>query len=405
MMTGKLITRVDSVFTLIRASICIGSLVACAAAGAAPYRPADDAQVLERLPPSAAAPKTRELATLRRQLAQQPRDAELAARVADGYFAIAVADSDPRYIGYAESAIGPWWNEARLPVALRVSRAKVLQFHHQFDRALADLGAAVREEPGHAEAWAWVAAIQMVRADYAAARSACQALAPHTTAINAVACLASVDAATGNATAAAAAIAEALRGQEASPDERLWALTRLGEIHSRLGRPSEAEGAFREALALGIEDAYLLFACADLLLEQGRGGEVMALLKDRVRSDPALLRLAIAAKATGDKASLERWRAMLAARFDAAHARGDTTHRKEEARFALAVLGDPARALPLARANFEAQSEPADAQLLLEAALAARESGAAAPALRWMRESGIESRHLERLRRELEALK
>ena len=64
-------------------------------------------------------------------------------------------------------------------------------------------------------------------------------------------------------------------------------------------------------------------------------------------------------------------RAELAARFDATRRRGDTVHRREEARYALEVEDDPARALALARANFAVQKEPADVRLLADAARAA----------------------------------
>ena len=69
------------------------------------------------------------------------------------------------------------------------------------------------------------------------------------------------------------------------------------------------------------------------------------------------------------------------------------------------MLGDAARALALAQANFEEQREPADARLLLEAALAARRADAAAPALAWLRASGIESPRLRALAASLEALR
>ena len=53
-------------------------------------------------------------------------------------------------------------------MAVRVQRAVLLQYSHQFDPALADLDAAVRAEPDNAQAWAWLAAIHLVRADYGA---------------------------------------------------------------------------------------------------------------------------------------------------------------------------------------------------------------------------------------------
>lgn len=63
--------------------------------------------------------------------------------------------------------------------------------------------------------------------------------------------------------------------------------------------------------------------------------------------------------------------AALKARFDAAQLRGDTVHRREEARFALQLLDRPDQALKLALENWAVQKEPADARILLEAARAA----------------------------------
>jgi hypothetical protein len=176
----------------------------------------------------------------------------------------------------------------------------------------------------------------------------------------------------------------------APPPERLWALTRLAEIEERRGDHAAAEAAFRQALDLGLTDGYLLAAYSDFLLDRGRPREVLALLKDKTRSDLLLLRLALASKALDDPA-LKAWEGDLAARFDAARLRGDTVHQKEEARFALGVQGQAARALALAQENFAVQREPADARTLLEAALAAGQPAAAAPALKWMADSGVES--------------
>jgi hypothetical protein len=69
------------------------------------------------------------------------------------------------------------------------------------------------------------------------------------------------------------------------------------------------------------------------------------------------------------------------------------------------VLGDATRALPLAVANFQEQREPADARLLLEAALAARAPNAASAALVWLRESRIESPLMQSLAQKIGALR
>jgi len=388
------VTRLPTFLVLVL--LCLAGSIA-----AAPRLPASDAEVVERLPARALDPRQHEIAELRRALAARPDNLDLALRLAHRYYAEVAAEGDPRYIGYAQAALAPWWNLADPPVAARVMRAILLQFNHRFEPALVDLGAVVQADPANGEAWAWLAAIAMVRADYPQARRACEAFAPQTTASIAAACRAHVDAATGHAAAAAASLRVALReDRDADPGERLWALTRLAEIEERRGQPAAAEGAYRDALAIGIVDGYLLAAYSDFLLDQGRAAEVLTLLQGRERSDLLLLRLALAARSTGDMRRAG-WQRDLAARFDAARLRGDTVHQKEESRFALQLLGDAPRALALARENYAVQREPADARVLLEAAVATRDPAAAAPVLAWMRASAIESVALQRLAAQL----
>lgn len=372
-------------------------LLADGAVLAAPFVPSSDQQVVERLPTKANDPAARELNALRAAWRREPGNVTLAVDLARRWFEQAGVDGDPRYVGYAQAALQPWWGQTDPPVAARVMRAVILQYGHRFDEAVADLDAATQAQPDHAEAWAWLAAIHMVRADYARARAACAQLEPLVDDLIAAACMAYVDSLTGRAAAAAQALRDALRDdREAEPAQRLWALTRLAEIEERRGAITQAEAAYREALGLGRRDVYLLAAYADFLLDLGRPQEVLALLKDGERADLLLLRLAIAAKAARDVRA-DGWARELRARFEATTARGDTTHRKEEARFALEVLGQPERALALARDNYAVQREAADARVLLEAAWAARQRDAAEPALQWMRSSGVESTRLQAL--------
>ena len=370
--------------------------VACAAA-AAPRVPASDAEVVERVPSRAIDARVRDLEKLRAAWRANPRDTTLAVPLARRYFEQAGAEGDPRYVGYAQAALAAWWNEAAPPVEVRVQRAVLRQYGHGFDEALADLDAVVAEAPDNAEAWSWLAAIHMVRADYAAAARACDKLAPLTTALIATGCRAAVDGLTGHAGAATTALTLALKAaKDAAPDERLWVLTRLAEVAERRGSIAVAERAYKDALALGVADVYLQAAYADFLLDNGRAPEVLTLLKDGTRADVLLLRLAIAARAANDPRAAD-WGRDLAARFAAARARGDKTHEKEEARFVLAIQGDAKRALALAQSNYAVQREAADARILLEAALAANEPEAALPVRRWLESHRVEAVHLQAL--------
>jgi Tfp pilus assembly protein PilF len=343
--------------------------------------------------------------SLREAWRRQPEDVATAVRLAQRYFDEVAAEGDPRYVGYAQAALQPWWALADPPLPVRVMRALLLQFDHRFVPALADLDAVLRQDPDNGPAWSWRTAILMVQGDYGQARQGCEHMAAMTTVLIATACRAQVEAATGHAAAAAAALHAALgAAADASPAERLWSLTRLAEIEERRGEFAAAEAAFREALTLAVPDVYLLAAYADFLLDRGRAADVLALLKGRERADVLLLRLAQAARLARSPEA-ERWRGELAARFDAARRRGDTTHRKEESRFVLALQGDSARALALARENYAVQKEPIDARILMEAALAAHDAQAARPALDWLAASGFESVALQPLAAQLRVLK
>ena len=373
------------------------------AADAAPFRPQSDGQVLATVPARASDPVAREMAELRAAWRAAPQDVERATALARRYFEQVAADGDPRYIGYAQSVLQPWWDLPQPPAAVRVLRALLLQFDHKFEPALADLAAALKEQPDDGVAWSWQTAILMVRADYDAARRSCEGLALRAPPLVAVGCRAQVDAVTGRATQAAAALRAALQTGRHSREERLWALSRLAETEERLGQFVAAEKAFNEAIKLGVPDVYIQAAFADYLLDRGRAAEVLPLLAEGRRADVLLMRLALAAHAarTAEAPALT---AELAARFDAARQRGDTTHRKEESRFVLALQGDVPRALALAQQNWREQREPADARILLEAALAARNLAAAQPVLDWMKTWGVQSVALQALAAQLRAL-
>jgi len=356
-------------------------------APAAPYTPKDDNAVLERLPMRRSDPVAAEL--------RQLRGAALARR----YFELAMAQGDPRYVGYAEAALR---NAERDPAAeVLFVRGLLKQYRHDFNGALADLAGALKDAPEHIGARAWRAAIFMVRAEYAAAREECRALEPLASDLLATGCRAAVDGATGKARAAYDGLKAELDARpDAAPEIRLWTLTRLAEFAGRLGEPELAERHYREALALGIRDDFLLAAYADFLLEQARPKEVGTLLTKWGQSDNLLLRVALAAKAQNLPEAQKHAQA-LGERFAAAGLRGERLHLAEEARYWLDLRGDPKAALAAASENWKSQREPRDAVVLLEAALAARERTAAAPALRWLEESGFEDARLRRLAAQL----
>ncbi|MCI0599568.1 MAG: hypothetical protein L0Y50_01205 [Beijerinckiaceae bacterium] len=387
-------------FTALPRRALFSALLSAAAplpAQAAPFVPESESQVLERLPLSPSDPVMRELGALRGLLLREPGSLPVAVRLARGYLELGRVTGDPRYAGYAQAALDPWWGLQQPPEEILVLRATLRQRVHQFDAALADLAAVLAVNPRNAQARLTRATVLQVQGDYAAASEECLALRTLTKELVWTACLASVNGVTGKLRESYGELRAVLNRQSyVEPEIRSWVLTSLAEMAARAGMTEDAQGHFKQALALGAPDNYLLGAYADFLLDQGEPQEVIALLRDKIRADPLLLRYAIALKAQGSK-ELSVQLEQLRDRFEASRLRGDRVHVREEARFTLHLLNDPKAALTLARENWQVQKEPADVRILLESALAAPDGAAIEAARGWLKETGLEDVQLGRI--------
>jgi tetratricopeptide (TPR) repeat protein len=311
-----------------------------------------------------------------------------------------MARGDPRYVGYAEAVLQPFYTAPTADLAL--VRGQLRQYRHDFDAALTDFSTALTLNPDLALAHAWRAAIYLVRMDDSAARRECAALQALKRRTLWGGCLGLAQAYSGQMASAYDTLQQALSGTS-DADNRLWLLTRLAEVAAWRGHSALAEQHYRAALALGRDDVYLLAAWADFLLDQGRPTEVVKWLADWVASDSLLLRLT-EAEVTLKLPLAQRHLQTMGDRYAAARTRGDTTHRAEEARYQLRLRADAGQALRLASANYQIQREPRDARVLLEAALAARDSQAAQGVRDWLRRSGFEDARLRQLGRATEQL-
>ena len=366
---------------------------------AVPRTPTQDSEVIERLPFRAGDTTARELADLRAAVAKAPADPDPAVALALRYFDLAAERGDPRFVGYAEALVGRFATQMNAP--LLVVRGMVRQYRHDFDDALADFAAALALDADLASAHAWRGAISLVQANYAAAAKECDALQRLQRTVLQAGCAGLTQAYTGNLDAAFKTLKQALATTK-DKDYSLWLHTRLGEVAAWQGQAAVAEQHYRQALALGIDDGYLLAAWSDFLLDQGRAEQVIALLGKWEPVDGLLLRLALAEtmlKLPAAKAHTQT----LDDRFAAARLRGDTTHQAEEARFHLVLRKDAKEALRLAAENFQVQKEPRDARIVLEAALAASDPAGAKEATAWLKSSGFEGTILRGLAQQLQA--
>lgn len=382
--------------------VCALAVVAVGAARARPgaqeARPASvipDGEVVARVPARGRDPAAAERARLRRALDANPRDLDTAIRLARMLISAARSAGDPRFLGRAEAALGPWWNDQTPPAEALLLRATIRQSRHEFEPALADLDRLVAVAPDNPQAWLTRAVVLGVRGCYDEALVSCARLEALASPFVVAACRAPLLGVTGRARSAAAALAAGMRFVR-TPVETAWAEALLADLDLWAGDARGAEARLRRLVAHGADGGAARAALADLYLDEGRAAEAAALAGAADRDD-ALLRRALARAAQGADAATDADAREMAARFDAARERGDTVHQREEARFVLAVTRDPARALRLAEQNWRIQKEPADARILLEAAAAAGEPKAAAPALAWLAETGCEWPRLRNL--------
>jgi predicted Zn-dependent protease len=378
--------------------VAILCLFTSLATQAAPFTPANDSDVVERLPLSATDPSARRLQSLRKQLEAKPDDVALRIEIARRYFDLSMAQGDPRYVGYASAALAPLDKAAPASnSAYWQIKGMLQQYSHNFDGALASLDKASLADPKSPDPMAWRSAIHMVQANYPKAQAECDALKPLTTPLFATGCSQYVLAHSGGAAGLQSAFdtlnAAVKAESNAAPELMLWELTRLAEMAIRLKRFDEADAYFQRALKLGVTDQFLLGAYADFLLQQKKPEAVITLLADWERSDILLLRLALAGKATNHKKAAD-WASSLRDRFTEAAKRGDRLHEQEAARFELDIENNPKKALTLAANNYKLQKEPRDAEVLMRTALAAKDAVAAKPALTWFKQYKYEDAQL-----------
>lgn len=361
---------------------------------AAPLVPPRDDVVVETLPLRPSDPTVRRLQVLHVQLAQQPDNLAVAVELARRYVELGRITGDPRYAGYAQAALSPWWNLSSPPRDALVLRATLHQRVHRFDDALADLKLALERNPRDAQARLTRATLLQVRGEFQAARRDCEALQGLTQELVAIACTTSVDGSTGGLRNAYQRLRAAVARQPVTDASlRVWLLTSLAQMANRAGLYGDADVHFKAALSADAYDQYLLAAYADYLLDRGRAREAAALVKDHTKADGLLLRYALALEQQRQPEAVERI-AELRARFDANRLRGDRIHLREEARFTRHLAKDAKAALALAKDNWAVQKEPADARVLLEAARAAGDSASLDQVARWIETTHLEDVHL-----------
>jgi tetratricopeptide (TPR) repeat protein len=350
------------------------------AAHAGPYLPGSDSAVLAELPAG-----TRHTDGAARRLARGRVD--VAIPLAQFYIQQSRVSGDLRYLGYAQAVLAPWVNQSPPVPDVLVLQATLQQSRHEFTASLATLDRALTARPHDPQALLIRATVLRVLGRYAEAGVACEGFSGLVDPRLGALCAESLRGLNGHLESAYPALMQ-VATQGWLNSEKSWLYSELGEMAVRLGRDADAQQWFQLDLTLVPADFYVRAAYADLLLRQGRPGEVLTLMRGQESVEPLLLRIAIAQRHLHDPGQAQS-RARLQAAFAAELQRGEAVHRREQARFLLEVEDQPQRSLAAALENWAVQREPDDVLALVNAAKAAGTPAAAEPALEFVRTQGL----------------
>jgi tetratricopeptide (TPR) repeat protein len=357
------------------------------AMAASPIRTLSDDEVIEVLPTIT---RNRLTATETGRAAKDPHEAVAASRRA---ITVARQTGDNRYWGRAQAALAPWWDRPDAPVEIAVLQATVQQGRHEFEASRKVLTAALAREPGHAQGWLNLAALERLSGRYDESLAACREVSRAGQALYAQACELETRSLLGQHGESLRGLAQLLT-QVSDADQQSWLLSLLAEARERAGQDAAALVSYEQSLARQ-PDLYTSIALSDLLLRTGSTAKALAVLTPLPQTDAVVLRRGIAWRRLGDP----RWReAQLTFQERAAELkrRGDDPglHGRELAMSALWLHDDAPGALALARKNLTLQREPVDWWLALQCAQAAGDRNAEAELSNQWAKTGLKDARL-----------
>jgi Tfp pilus assembly protein PilF len=264
--------------------------------------------------------------------------------------------------------------------ALRL-RAFSAQHRHDFATALALLDRLVARDPRDADGRLSRAQVNLVQGRIDEARADCAALALGVDAADGMLCAAALSLRLGKASIAAMLAERWLASVPAADPRRRHALVLRADAASRAGA-ADADGWYRQALALDGNDVRTLAAYARHLRGRGQPARALALLARAPATDGLSLERALSARAAGshDATALAESQGR---RYALAHAVGAMPELRDEAEYLLTLRGDATAALVLAERNFASQRDAEDVDLLRRAASAARRPDVLARTRAW----------------------
>ncbi|MBL9126719.1 MAG: tetratricopeptide repeat protein [Verrucomicrobiales bacterium] len=341
-----------------------------------PYTPASDDEVLERIPRGV---RSAEVRRRREDLANDPENLKDSVSLARSYLETARVEGDARFLGYAQSILGPWWNQASPPAEVRLARAEVFVSRFEFQRAADELEAVLAAEPGHLEASVALVDVLLARGEVTRAREHLEGIRTRLDPQAGLVMEARIERLSPRLDVSVRDLADSLAtngvaGGGAMPAaERRRALALLADASWQRGAVDAAAIHFEELRRLGGRDVRRLLAEADFELARGRHEAVVESLEGESAHDGLALRLLEAWKRRGetDAGGRERYeelRRQVEKRLEDRRGRGDMSVLPDEVRYWVRIRADAARAVERAEELWSIRRTLDDARIVLEAA-------------------------------------
>jgi hypothetical protein len=348
-------------------------------AHATPYRPTNDADVIDTLPAGSATYQSRIRINSKGKLPFNAVAPQISALLSRSY-----SLGDPRALGQADSLLEPY-QKLNTP-EIMMYRATILQANHHFDESKAVIQTILKKLPNQPDSVLMLSSINLVQGRFDDARKECDGIRDMGLMILRFACVAQVDDMTGKLVSSRDILSQLTQINNGLDAGQIrWLNLILADIALRLNDPVLAKSVFEQ---LDMTTAPSLTARADWLIDHRDWAETKQLLESHKDNDALLLRLVISEvqlKSPNAQADFQ----LLGERIKVWDERGETAHQREQALYAM-MLNPPEIALNLARTNWKKQRETADVAIYTNAAIRAHSVSDMNIIQDWIKQTGFE---------------
>ncbi len=317
-------------------------------------------------------------------------------------FLLGLTEGDLRWYGAAKAALQPWWSAGTLPADGHFLRALVKQGFHDFKGGIDDLSAAIAIDPAQPEYWSWRFSLHLLTSNLAAARTDCDAIGQRFGRDEGQACAATLMYRTGQAQQAIPVFNRLVDLPDyQGPFTQDWLRYHQGEAYRTAGQYAQAIAVWQKHLETRPNSHLVRLTLTELLNQQGQFAKARRYAESPSPTDALLVQALLASRGLKDGAT-QRLADQFESRMNNQALRGESLIERPTMVYLITYGRDNAQGLKLAADNWRTQNEPADAVLLVQAALKANQPRLAEPVLGWMATTGYTDPVLKALTAELQ---